>query len=227
MGAKPCFFKPLDACFAQLSIDASQSLAESLGLLDVSGRVLVHALDFLLPQAAHETRGRSDYERSGFYGLSLGHETARTDDGVFADHRAVENDGSHADKSSFFDGASVQDGGVADSDVFLNDAGVAELGVHDGVVLDIAADADRDGFQVSSKHGAGPDADAVLEFHGADYLRRIGRPGGKRDLRNMVFKCETRHNRKASEKSLRPEDCTQVHAQSAILKHPFANRPDR
>ena len=121
-------------------------------------RVAVHRLNFFLGQVSHKASRCTDNESAGGDGFSFGYETAGTNDGVFLHDGAVENNCSHADECTFFDGAAVKHRAVTDGDIFFNHARKAFFRVNDGIVLNVAAGAYGDGFQIASKNCSGPDA---------------------------------------------------------------------
>ena len=96
---------------------------------------------------------------------------------MFADDRAIENDGTDADQRTVANAASMQHGLMADDDIAADGQADAGIGVQYGVILNVAACADGDEIGVAANHGAKKYAGFGFEDHRANDGGGFGNPG--------------------------------------------------
>ena len=98
----------------------------------------------------------------------LCHQRLRTDDGLFADHRAVQNHRAHADKNFIADFARVDNRAVADRHPVTEHARKIIREMQHRVVLHVRVMAHDDAIDVAAQHRAIPDTRMCAERHIAD-----------------------------------------------------------
>src|SRR5947209_6394601 len=127
-----------------------------------------------------------------------GHDDARRDLRVHADHRAgrdqalVADDGAvqhgrvRADQRALPDAAVLEDRAVADRRALLDHRLAVLAHVHDGVVLHVRAGVDADRAVVAADHGTEPDRRLLAHLDVADQHGGRGHERGRRHLRALA-----------------------------------------
>ena len=140
----------------------------------MSGGVIEPGL-FLIRQLAHPFRRPAHPQIAAFQFLVLRDQAAGAEEHAAAQHRAVENGGTHADETARFDGAAVDDALMADGDIVADhhgpaagDAIVFVRAVKDAAVLDVGARADADNVHVTAHRAHRPDGGVRADDDVAD-----------------------------------------------------------
>lgn len=121
---------------------------------------------------------------SSWYGAVFSDDTSSRHQAALTDHRAAEQNRTHADQGAFAYPRAVQDGAVTDGDVVLeHQPGLPGLGMRDYIVLDVAIRADADRREVGAQHGAEPDAGILSDLDVANDGRVLGDERARRDAR--------------------------------------------
>src|ERR1700674_825492 len=129
--------------------------------------------DLLGREAAHHLARHAEDERAVGNRLALGHQGARPDEAIPADHGPVEDDRADAHERVLADGAAVEHHQVPDAHVLLENDLDAAVGMHDGAVLDIDVLAERDEVVVGADRDVPPDTRVRFHHDGADHRRII------------------------------------------------------
>ncbi len=110
--------------------------------------------------------GEPGPDTSRFHNGSLGNERPCPDDGIAVDHRAIHDDGPHADEDVVVDGAAMDDRVVGNRNVVPNgDRGFQVGTMDDSAILDIHVITYPYCMDIPTDHGVEPDAAMVSYNH--------------------------------------------------------------
>ncbi len=155
-----------------------EGLFVATGVNDILAGVFFKTGFFFGRQGTDDAGGTAQREMSGGNPRPRRHEGSRPDQDAFPDHRAAQQNRSHADQRAIAHPARVKNRPMPHGHIFSNHRLYPLVGVHDGVVLNVGSVPHHDPLNVAPQHSPRPNGHSRAELNISDHLRRWVNKGG-------------------------------------------------
>ena len=164
------------------------------GFFGIESRRCLERLDLIIIQRTNRRCRRTDDEASRREDLAFGYERPCSDNGLAADHGAIQDSSAHPDQRFVFNGAAVKDRLMADGHPRSDGERRAWIAVPNRPVLEIGFLTENDRRVVGADDRAKPDTRAGAQANIANQVGARRDPSPRIELRCNAIEIVKRHD---------------------------------